>query len=169
MAFGLPSSLGPFSIDDAGRIAPRAGADMPQFLFYWRDRRVSAQLLDQVGSGQLILSACLGRVPSSADTGGAMGVATGAAERRTASFGNLRDFLDVLPGEWRVRLTPDHRVRLDTEMALAWPASAVELMAELTRFLLALAPYLDLLDEVDVLEPVAAAPLTPEVGGTMRI
>lgn len=160
MAFGLPTSLGPFLIDGQGRIAPRAGEDMPHFLFQWRDRRVSARLVDGQGDGRLLLSACLGRVPSSADPG--------AVDRRNASFGILRNFLDVLPGEWRVRLMPDHQVRLDTEVALTWPASAVELMAELTRFLLALAPYLDLLDEADVLEPVVAASGAPAAGGTMR-
>lgn len=165
MAFGLPSSLGPFSIDDYGRIAPRHGAEMPHFLFQWRDRRISARLVDQDGDGRLQLSASLGRVPSSADSG----ADPGAGARRNASFGTLRRFLEILPGEWRVRLLPDHQVRLDSEVALAWPASAVELMAELTRFLLALAPYLDLLDEAEVLEPVAAAPTAPDGHGTMSI
>lgn len=149
MPFELPNRLGPFSIDGQGRIAPRAGAEMPHFLFHWRDRKVSARLERQQGhedaaQGRLLLSAWLGRVPSSADPA--------PAARRVASFGTLRELLEVLPGDWRVRLLPDHQVRLDAELALSWPTSAVELMAELTRFLLALAPYLDLLDEADVLE-----------------
>ena len=122
---------------------------MPHFQFHWRDRKVSARLEREHGNadsghGRLMLTAWLGRVPSSADPA--------PGERRVASFGTLRDLLEVLPGDWRVRLLPDHQVRLDAEMALSWPASAVELMTELTRFLLALAPYLDLLDEEDVLE-----------------
>jgi len=36
---------------------------------------------------------------------------------------------------------------------LTLPTSAVELLTEITRFLLALAPYLDLVDEEAVLEP----------------
>ncbi len=145
MPFELPNSLGPFAIDPHGRIAPRPGGEMPHFLFRWRDRTVSARMEGGPEQGRLILSAWLGRVPSSADPA--------RAERRMASFTTLRDLLDTLPEAWRVRLLPDHQVRLDTEMALAWPASAVELMAELTGFLLALAPYLDLLEEEAVLEP----------------
>lgn len=153
MPFELPNSLGPFSIDGQGRIAPRAGVEMPHFLFHWRERKISARLARQhdhedPDRGRLMLSAWLGRVPSSADPA--------PAERRVASFGTLRELLEILPGDWRVRLLPDHQVRLDAEMALSWPASAVELMAELTRFLLALAPYLDLLDEEGVLEPASA-------------
>lgn len=148
MPFELPNSLGPFSIDDQGRITPRTGEEMPHFLFQWRDRKVSARLVHGNGDGRLLLSAWLGRVPSSADPM--------AGERRLASFSTLRGLLEVLPGEWRVRLLPDHQVCLDAEMALSWPASAVALMAELTQFLLALAPYLDLLDEEAVLEPACA-------------
>jgi len=148
MPFELPHNLGPFSVDALGRIAPRDGAEMPQFLFQWRDRRVSARLMGREGDGCLMLTAWLGRVPSSA--GGR------PAEGRIASFATLRGLLDALPADWRVRLLPDHQVRLEAEVLLSWPATAVDLMTQLTRFLLALAPYLDLLDEGSVLEPPGA-------------
>jgi len=149
MKLELPTKLGPFSIDGQGRIAPRPGGEAPHFRFRWRDRRISARL---EGAGRLRLSAWLGRVPSSA---GNAPVAE-AADRRGASFAALRELPDLLPADWRVRLMPDHQVRLDAERGLAWPASAVELTAELARFLLALAPYLDLLEEGAVLEPASA-------------
>lgn len=149
MPLALPSSLGPFSVDPQGRIAPRPGEGLPRLLFAWRDRKLSAQLVCGDGGGSLIVSAWLGRVPSSADTQ--------VSGRRVTSFAALRALLDTLPADWRVRLLPDHQVCLDAEVSVSWPASAVELMAALTRFLLALAPYLDLLDEDAVLEPGCAA------------
>jgi hypothetical protein len=159
MAFELPNSLGPFSVDAQGRIAPRDGAEMPNFLFRWRDRKVTARLMGRDGDGSLTISAWLGRMPSSA----AQPVsASPTNDRRRTSFASLRCFLDMLPGDWRVRLLPDHQVRLEAELLLAWPATAVDLLTQLTRFLLALAPYLDLLDEEDVLELSPPGPADPE-------
>jgi len=158
MPFELPNSLGPFSVDAEGRIAPRDGADMPHFTFHWRDRKVSARLLGRDGDGSLTISASLGRMPSSAAPASADQLTN---ERRRASFAALRGFLDMMPADWRVRLLPDHQVRLEAEILLGWPATAVDLMTELTRFLLALTPYLDLLEEEDVLELAAGAPREP--------
>ena len=158
MAFELPNSLGPFSVDDQGRIAPRDGAEMPHFMFRWRDRKVTARLLGRDGDGSLTISAWLGRMPSSAVPASTEPVGN---DRRRASFAALRGFLDMMPADWRVRLLPDHQVRLEAEILLAWPATAVDLMTELTRFLLALAPYLDLLEEEAVLELAVGRPLEP--------
>ncbi len=151
MPLELPNSLGPFAIDAHGRIMPRGAGEMPRLLFRWRGRKVSARMTGGLGDGRLVLSAWLGRVPSSADPS--------AGERRDSSFAILRDLLHALPEDWRVTLLPDHQVRLDTDVTLSWPTTAVELMAALTSFLLALAPYLDLLDEEAVLE--LATPTSP--------
>jgi hypothetical protein len=145
MKFAPPSSLGPFSVDPLGRIAPRSGGELPRFSFQWRARRLTAELLRTDTDGSLTISAWLGRVPSSAGPDD--------AGRRINSFATLRGLLDTLPSDWRVRLTPDHQVSLEAAITLTWPASAVALMAEITGFLLALAPYLDVLDEAAVLEP----------------
>jgi len=146
MKFAPPSNLGPFSVDPSGRIAPRSGAGLPRFSFQWRARKLSAELIGKDPDSSLMISAWLGRVPSSADAG--------AVGRREGSFDALRLLLDSLPSDWRMRLLPDHQVCLDAAIPLTLPTSAVELLTEITRFLLALAPYLDLVDEEAVLEPI---------------
>ena len=52
-----------------------------------------------------------------------------------------------VPSGWRVTLLADHRVWLETETRIALPITAAALITEITRFLLALAPFVDLLDE----------------------
>jgi len=149
MKFVLPSRLGPFSVDPSGRISPRSGAGLPRFTFQWRDRKLSAELRSTEADSRLTISAWLGRVPSSADPG--------SISRREDSFQTLRGLLNALPSDWRLRLLPDHQVCLEAALPLSWPTSAVELMTEITRFLLALAPYLDLVDEEAVLQPACPA------------
>jgi hypothetical protein len=67
---------------------------------------------------------------------------------RPRSFALLHWLNSATPTDWRVSLTADHLVRLVTETRIALPITATALLSELTIFLLALAPYLDLLDEV---------------------
>lgn len=145
MPFEFPSNLGPFMLDDLGRITPRAGRDTPNFVFQWRGRKIVATLRRGAGEETLLMSTWLGRVPSSA--------APQAGDLRAASFAALRTLLGALPKNWRAYLLADHRVRLDASIVLALPSSAVELITAVTRFLLTLAPYLDFLDEDSVLEP----------------
>lgn len=52
-----------------------------------------------------------------------------------------------VPPGWRVTLLADHRVWLETETRIALPITAAALITEITRFLLVLAPFVDLLDE----------------------
>jgi hypothetical protein len=54
---------------------------------------------------------------------------------------------EALPPGWRIRLTPDHAVHLETEATLGRPPTVSRLLAEATRFVLALTPCIDLLDE----------------------
>lgn len=138
MAFDAPFALGPFTVDAAGRLAPLGPEASPGFLFRWRDRLVRARIMQpDAAAGQLMLQVPLGRVPSSAR----------ASAARPDSFALVRLLGQHAPQGWRVRLLPDHRVRLETEASLMLPITAVALLVEVTRFLLELAPYLDMFDE----------------------
>jgi hypothetical protein len=95
----------------------------------------------------LALQAMLGRVPS---TGGVAGEVPPRIDDRERLFILLRGLQKVLPPLWRLRLLADHRVRVEAEEPLEWPTTATGLMTSVTQFVLALAPYLDLLDETGI-------------------
>jgi hypothetical protein len=143
MPFDAPFMLGPFAVDAMGRLAPRAPDALPGFLFRWRSRLIHAKF-DQADSlhGRLVLHATLGRVPSTASPQD--------AGLRSQSFQLLHFLPRALPGPWRVLLLPDHRVQLEADSQVPLPITASDLLVELTRFLLELAPYLDLLDEAGI-------------------
>lgn len=136
--------LGPFTVDTAGRLAPLDAESAPAFLFRWRDRVFRARITQPGATeGRLSVQVPLGRVPSSAR----------APAARPDSFALVRLIADAFPGVWHVRLLPDHRVRLEAEASLPLPVTAVGLLAEVTRFLLALSPYLDMFDESGMAAP----------------
>jgi hypothetical protein len=143
MPFDAPFMLGPFAVDAMGRLAPRGPNALPGFFFRWRGRMIRARFeQSSPAHGQLVLQATLGRVPSTAnprDPG-----------LRTQSFQLLHLLPRVLPGPWRVVLLPDHRVQLEANSQVVLPITATDLLVELTRFLLELAPYLDVLDEAGI-------------------
>ena len=142
MPFDAPFILGPFAVDARGRLSPRGPAALPGFLFRWRGRVIRARFVqDDAGQGRLTLTAALGRVPSTAGAGD--------PQTRPTSFQLLHLLPRVLPGRWRMVLLPDHRVRLEAEADIL-PVTATELLVELTRFLLEVAPYLDVLDEAGI-------------------
>jgi hypothetical protein len=148
MPFATPFILGPFVVDAAGRLAPFGPNAEPTFMLRWRDRLVRVQLEQpDEHAGRLRLRATLGRVPSSA--GHAL------AALRPESFALLRLLPRNLPPDWRIRLLPDHRVRLEADSQVRFPITAVNLLVELTCFLLALAPYLDMFDEAGMPAPAA--------------
>jgi hypothetical protein len=140
MPFGAPFKLGPFTVDSEGRLSPCESEQIPAFLFRWRDRIVRARLAKaSPEEGRLALQSTLGRVPSTASV---------PDERlRARSFTALRWVPRSVPPGWRVLLLADHRVWLETETRIALPITAAALITEITRFLLALGPYLDLLNE----------------------
>jgi hypothetical protein len=141
MSLDAPFKLGPFTVDPTGRLSPCEEGNAPAFLFRWRTRVVRARLTQtSPDDGGLTLQSTLGRVPSTA------GAQDGTS--RTRSFTLLRRLPRSVPPDWRVCLLADHRVWLETEARIALPITAAALITEITRFLLALAPYLDLLDEV---------------------
>jgi hypothetical protein len=155
-------TLGAFSVDQHGRLLPRVPEMPPGFGFRWRMRDVRARLVSATGAprGRLLLQATLGRVPSTA--------LDGADELRPQSFAVVRALNRALPSDWRVRLLADHSVLLETSAAVGLPVTATSLLTEITRFLLELDPYLDLLDEVGLTasDPVAGEPSVGVLGGS---
>ncbi len=137
-------SLGSFSVDELGRISLGQG-ETGGFGFRWRGRPVALEVSngaavgsrDGASSCRIRITAQAGRVPSSAL----------AAERRPDALQLARLLGDALPKGWRVRLRADHRLEIEAEESLPFPALVGELMVPATRFAIRLGPYLDLLDE----------------------
>jgi hypothetical protein len=147
MPLDTPLTLGPFSVDHEGRLAPSTPDRFPAFRLRWRQQDVTARLASSEGDrGTLALATVLGRVPS---TGPEQAPATAARE---AAFATLRALPGTLPPGWRLALRPDHRITLEAQTELALPASAASLLTEVTLFLLRLGPYLDLLAEAPAFE-----------------
>lgn len=137
-------SLGSFSVDELGRISLPEG-EAGGFGFRWRGRPVALEVRGASAGAQggassscrIRITAQAGRVPSSAL----------AAERRPDALRLVRLLGDALPEGWRVRLLADHRLEVEAEEDLPFPALIGELMVPATRFAIRLGPYLDLLDE----------------------
>lgn len=141
MPFDAPFRLGPFMVDELGRLQPNVPEATPSVHVRWRGLTVEVTLQATPGhepNGTLALSALIGRVRSTA------GVRPG---ERVRALATLRD----LPGEiqpgWTMRLLPDHSARIDADCPVALPVTATVLVTVVTCFLLDLAPYLDLLEE----------------------
>jgi len=106
--------------------------DPASIRFAWRGRPCRAE----VAPARLRLEVMAGRVPSTAEPG---------ADRMRA-LGAVRALPRSLPRDWRVSLTPDHSIRIETTAAMPNPPTAVSLVAAMIRFALALDPYLDALE-----------------------
>jgi hypothetical protein len=126
-------TLGPFLVEDGGKLTFRTEDTRPGFTFLWRGRCFAVKLL----GGRIALCVPIGRVPSSA---GGMG-------KREAALAVLRGLPGGLPSGWKLRLLADHRLQLDVEEEMAWPATVAALIAPVASMLLRAAPVLDLLDE----------------------
>lgn len=137
--------LGPFRIEDGGRLALREPGTALAFDFRWRACSIEAQLEET----RLLLEASVGRVPS-----------TAGPQPRQPVFDMLQALPATLPARWDVHLRPDHRVVLAAERPVEMPLTASALMISITGLLLELAPYLDLLAEAGV--------GAPEAGGATR-
>ncbi len=153
MPFDAPFQLGPFLVSDGGRLALAQADSLPRFHLDWCGCRVDAQLvadgahpLPGAGpEGELRLRATVGRVPSTALCG-----RDEAGRRREEVFTALRSLPANLPEGWQVTLLADHRVVVLSAAKVAMPTTATALLTDVTMFLLALAPYLELLDEIGV-------------------
>ncbi|MBN8893052.1 MAG: hypothetical protein BGP12_17505 [Rhodospirillales bacterium 70-18] len=154
MPFDAPFTLGPFTVDDRGRLLPTDTGRFPAFTVRWRNRAVEVSLARPVTSpaaghggmrGVIAMRTLAGRVPSTAEH-----VPDQAMARRAAVFAALVGMTPLLPAGWRMELLADHSVALTAEAELEMPATATALVSDVTLFLLAAAPYLDLLDESGV-------------------
>ena len=134
-----PITLGPFAVDRDGLLHPRAPGVRPSLRFAWRGRRCEAAL----DGSALHLASLAARVPSTAEPGA----------DRAAAFAALAGLPSSLPQGWRIRLLPDHRIRLEQEAMLGSPPTATSLLAAMVRFALALNPYLDRLEESGIGSP----------------
>ena len=159
MPLDAPFRLGPFLVDTNGRLQPGEPGLFPSFRLGWRGCPVQARL-DSAPDGAsvpagLALTAVVGRVPSTAGRDPARSRAL-----RDATFDALRSLEGGAAA--RLRLLPDHRVAMEAMRPVAMPASAGDLVTQITCFLLDLAPYLDVLAEagVPVETAAGAAPAT---------
>ncbi|HYF08720.1 MAG TPA: hypothetical protein VD970_13935 [Acetobacteraceae bacterium] len=116
--------LGTVRVAPDGTLLPPPGG-AATIGFAWRGRPCRAALTP----GRLQLSALAGRIPSTAEPG---------ADRARA-FAALR----ALRRAWRPSLAPDHTVRVQREVALPDPPTAVSLVTAMVGFVLALDPYLE--------------------------
>ena len=149
MPLDTPIRLGPFTIDAEGLLAPSRPDSFPAFRVSWQGRTIQARLASPpataTGEGKLDMQARLGRVPSTADADPAQSL-----PRRDHIFTDLHGLAALLPAGWHLRLAPDLSITLDQPHRLTLPTSAVQLVTEVTLFLLALEPYLELLDAAGV-------------------
>jgi hypothetical protein len=136
MPLGTDIILGPFIVDRDGRISPHDPDNLSGFRVRWRGCSVQARML---ADGRLAFRANLGRVPSTAGAARAL---------REPLFAVVRSLPATLPRAWRLNLMADHQIELASEEPLELPASAIDLVSLITQFLLALGPYLDLMEEV---------------------
>jgi len=161
MLFDAPFQLGPFAVDHDGRLALATPDSLPRFHIEWRGCRVEAVLRGDIGDGgapagdrgELSLHAIVGRVPSTARIG-----SDHATAQRGSVFEALRALPAALPAGWRADLLADHRVALQCASKIDMPMTVDALLTDVTLFLLALGPYLELLAELGVEAPAAGAP-----------
>ena len=143
-------ALGPFLVEAGGRLRPARSDQPPGFRVRWRGRVVHAVVAsDGSGNGCLRIQTILGRIPSTAPE----------PSSRLASLRTLRGLAEALPDTWTIRLLPDYQPRLDVETEIELPITVTNLVTELTTFLLALSPYLDLMDQAGV-QPVIQAEIS---------
>ncbi len=101
----------------------------------WRGRRIGVRLQHD----RIALRASLGMVPSTA--------ALPDRALRARSLEAVQWLSSRLPAGWRVEVPPDYRVNIGAETLIRMPPTATSLIAEVTRFILELDPFLDFLDE----------------------
>lgn len=126
--------LGPFVIDNDGWLHPRAPGVEPDFAFRSGPIAVQARLVEWRA---LRMSATLGRVPFTAED----------REARSRVFAALVAARGRMEDRLRLRLDPNHAIRVETLRPLARPISATALLATATGFVLVLNPILRLLEE----------------------
>ena len=125
-------SLGSFAVHRDGTLIPQEPGRRPALRFAWRGRRCEAA----VSEAGVALTAIAGRIPSTAEP----------AADRTSAFATVAHLPGSLPPGWRLRLLPDHRIRLEATADCAPAPTAITVVSAMVRFALALDPYLDRLE-----------------------
>ncbi len=128
-----PMPLGPFLVEDGGRLTFRTKETQPSFSFQWRNRRFAVRLHDQ----RLHFAAPIGRIPST----------SAGVGRRDGALALLAALRRALPQGWTMQLLPDHRLQLETEQIMEWPATVAALLTPIIALVLRAAPVLDLIEE----------------------
>jgi hypothetical protein len=142
MPLDTPFHLGPFVVDEHGGLTPPVdrGAN---FMVHWRGCAVRAALrpiaaaAGQPAGVELNLQAVLGRVPSTAQASAAL---------RDGVLAAMRDVAGQAP-PLRLALSADHRAILHGTEALPLPMTSRNLVTQVARFVLDVAPYLDFVAE----------------------
>lgn len=159
MPSALRTMFGPFALARNGRFAPADPGAPPAFTIVWRKRLVTVEIGDRLASpgepGTLVLEVALGQVPST----GVREMADARLMLRAKLLSAMRVIPAFLPDGWSLRLMPDHTVLLRASRAIEFPVSISELLSEVALFVLALDPYLDVVEEEGL-----AAPSTIPVG-----
>jgi hypothetical protein len=124
-----PLILGPFAVARNGALQPREPATPPALRFTWHGRRCEAA----ISPDGVQLAAIAGRIPYTVEAGA----------DRAAAFATLARLPAGLPPGWRLRLLPDHRIRVETAAETPPAPTATSVIAAMVRFALALDPYLD--------------------------
>ena len=114
------------------RWRPGALRRAPALRFSWRGRPCEAGLAD----GQVSLAAAAGAVPYTAERGA----------DRPPVFAAINALATALRVGWRLRVLPNHRLRVEAQAGLPAPITTVALVTALVRFVLALDPYLERLE-----------------------
>ncbi|WP_372618416.1 hypothetical protein [Falsiroseomonas sp.] len=128
-----PFPHGPFLVEPDGGLRTTG---VPALRFAWRGRACEARIAD----GRLRLAVSAGAVPYTAER----------PVDRAATLAAIGQLPLELPEGWRLRVLPDHRLRLETGVPLPAPTTAIALVAAMVGFALALDPYLDRLDSAGV-------------------
>ncbi len=142
-------SLGPFAVDRHGQLQPATAEHFPSFSVRWRQRLLRARLVHgrtEDGQGHLEFSSKLGRIPSTA-------APPERAGQRDNALKLWRALPSLVPKGWTMHLAPDHSVVFATTSALRFPISAIALVTLVAEQLVALQPYLDVLDEAGIEGP----------------
>ena len=126
-----PFMLGSFSVAPDGTLVPPLG-NSAAVRFSWRGRVCRAEITQ----GRLALAIQAGRVPSTAEPG---------ADRARA-LATVKALPRRMPKGLRLKLAPDHSIRIESKEIVDHPPSAVFLVAAMVRFALETDPYLDALE-----------------------
>jgi hypothetical protein len=133
--------FGPFEVSRDGSLRLRDPQLRPVLRYRWRGLSCLAEVTPQ----QLRLIALVGRIPSTAERGADRGFAVRALVRLRAE----------VPAPLELRVLPDHRVVLRRQASP--PAGMLDLITEMTRFALALDPFVEpLAESMSLPQPMVA-------------